>query len=190
MQNQGKDAGLSRRSFLRGAALTGLGVASVSAAVLTGCAFNSQALRDRGVPDLDPIEYYQNYMTINCNYPNPDLIMKFCQNVGSAWDRFLSGLSDADMATMTTPFFSTSQHQLSKIGAIKFFPTTASFFGDCTQTQIQLYNRESCIKAGAEFHSNTDAQHLVKDGDAVSGVVATDADGNYVKFNATVSTPS
>ncbi|MDR1184047.1 MAG: FAD-binding protein, partial [Coriobacteriales bacterium] len=48
------------------------------------CSFNSKLLDRLDIPHIDPVEYYQNWMAIAANYPNPELIMKFCQNVGEA----------------------------------------------------------------------------------------------------------
>ena len=39
-------------------------------------------------------------------------------------------------------------------------------------------------KEGVEIFYETPAQQLVKDGDRVTGVIAQDADGNYIQFNA------
>ena len=66
---------------------------------------NASILQERGVPHIDPVEFYQNYMTITGNYPNQELVMKFCQNSGANSDWYLEGLSDDDFATMTTAFF-------------------------------------------------------------------------------------
>ena len=35
---------------------------------------------ERGVPHIDPVEFYQNFMKITSNMPNPSLVMKFAQN--------------------------------------------------------------------------------------------------------------
>jgi succinate dehydrogenase/fumarate reductase flavoprotein subunit len=146
---------------------------------------NASVLKELGVPDIDPIEYYNNWM-LNSNYQaNPKLMMKFCQNSGEAMDEYLSVLSEDDLANMTTAFYPPTEHQMSSIGAHKFWPCTCSFYSqECNQTYIHKKNREKAIEDGATFFFSMEAQQLIKDGDAVTGVIATNADGNYVKFNA------
>lgn len=41
---------------------------------------NAKILQERGVPHIDPVEFYQNFMKITSNMPNPTLVMKFAQN--------------------------------------------------------------------------------------------------------------
>jgi succinate dehydrogenase/fumarate reductase flavoprotein subunit/uncharacterized protein with FMN-binding domain len=146
---------------------------------------NASALLNLGVPEIDPIEYYNNWM-LNSNYQaNPKLMMKFCQNSGEAMDEYLSVLSEEDMSNMTTAFYPPTEHQMSSIGAHKFWPCTCSFYSqECNQTYIHKKNREKAIEDGATFFFSMEAQQLIKDGDTVTGVIATNADGNYVKFNA------
>ena len=43
---------------------------------------------------------------------------------------------------------------------------------------------EYCEGLGVEFQYNTAMVKLVKDGDRVSGIIATNADGDYVRINA------
>lgn len=84
---------------------------------------NSTILKERGVPQIDPVEFFQNWMTITGNYPNQELVMKFAQNSAETTDWYLSELTDDDFATMTTAFFPKTEHQLDNIGPIKFWPS-------------------------------------------------------------------
>lgn len=142
---------------------------------------NASILKERGVPEIDPVEFFQNWMTITGNYPNQELVMKYAQNSGANMDWYLSDLTDDDLATMTTAFFPPTEHQMDHLGAIKFWPSVCSFYGDCNQTKIHEYNRKAAQAAGAEFLFGTEALYIVKDGDKVAGLVAKNADGN-LKF--------
>lgn len=142
---------------------------------------NASILQERGVPHIDPVEFYQNYMTITGNYPNQELVMKFCQNSGANSDWYLEGLSDDDFSTMTTAFFPQTEHQLDHLGAIKFWPSVCSFYGDCSQTKIHGYNREAAKAAGAEFLFATEAQYVIMKDGKVAGLVASNESGN-IKF--------
>lgn len=146
---------------------------------------NASVLKERGVPEIDPVEYYNNWMLNSGYQANPKLMMKFCQNSGEAMDEYLSVLSEEELANMTTAFYPPTEHQMSSVGAFKFWPCTCSFYSqECNQTYIHKKNREKAIEDGAAFFFSMEAQQLVKDGDAVTGVIAANGDGNYVKFNA------
>ena len=144
---------------------------------------NASILKERGVPDIDPIEYYNNWM-LNSNYQaNPGLMMKFCQNSGEAMDEYLSVLSEEDLSNMTTAFYPPTEKQMSSIGAFKFWPCTCSFYSQaCNQTYIHKKNREKAIEDGAQFFFSMEAQQLVMEEGTCKGVIATNADGAYVKF--------
>jgi uncharacterized protein with FMN-binding domain len=151
-----------------------------------GAAPNAKVLTDRGVPAIDPLEYYTNWMMNSQYQANPELVMKWCQNSGTAMDEYLSVLTDDEIAEMTTAFFPVTEHQMSEIGPFKFWPCTCSFYSDTVnQTYIHKKNREKAISDGATFLFSTEAQQLVTDDNgAVTGVIATNADGNYIKLNA------
>lgn len=84
---------------------------------------NATILQKRGVPHIDPIEFYQNFMLNTQNYANQDLIMKFAQHSGEHTDWYLSELTDEDFATMTTAYFPEAEGQLRQVGALKFWPS-------------------------------------------------------------------
>ena len=142
---------------------------------------NASILKERGVPEIDPVEFFQNWMTITGNYPNQELVMKYAQNSGANMDWYLSDLTDDDLATMTTAFFPPTEHQMDHLGPIKFWPSVCSFYGDCNQTKIHEYNRAAAKAAGAEFLFGTEAQYVIMDDGKVAGLVATNSDGN-LKF--------
>ena len=143
---------------------------------------NSDILKERGVPEIDPVEFYQNFMKITGNQPNPELVMKFAQNSGEATNWYLSALTEDDFATMTTAFFPKTEHQMDELSGIKFWPSVCSFYGECNQTKIHGYNRELAKEAGATFMFGTEAWYIVMDGGAVAGLVAKQGE-DYIKFN-------
>lgn len=75
-------------------------------------ALNAQVLQDRGVPHIDPVEFFQNWMTITGNSANQELVMKFAQNSEENSNWYLSALTDEDKAAMTTSFFPQTEHQM------------------------------------------------------------------------------
>lgn len=146
---------------------------------------NASALKARGVPDIDPIEYYNNWMVNSSYQANPTLIMRYCQNSGKNMDEYLSVLSNEDLAEMTTAFFPASAQQMDHIGVYKFWPATCSFYSqNCNQTYIHKKNREKAIADGAEFFFSMEAQQLVVENGAVTGVIATNENDEYIKFSS------
>jgi hypothetical protein len=146
--------------------------------------FNSKLLMDRGLPPVDPIEFYQNWQAATQNYTNADLVMKFAQNCGANSDWYYSVLSDEEVASMeTTSWVPGAQHRLDQVGPFKFYPDCAKFNNDVVnQTQIQVKNREAARAAGAEFFFETSGEYVIMDGGKVAGVAAAGPDGAY-KFN-------
>ncbi|MDR1088492.1 MAG: FAD-dependent oxidoreductase [Coriobacteriales bacterium] len=140
--------------------------------------------------DVDPVEYYQNWMTMIGNQGNPGLIMKFCQKMGENTDWYYDSLTDADIATLThnaSPAAGESwPHLLPSIGPIKFWPGVISAYAEeCNQTKIQGYNRQKAEAAGAEFFFNTRGLQILKDSSGVSGVVAQSRDDDsYLTFTS------
>ncbi|MDO5042099.1 MAG: FAD-binding protein [Slackia sp.] len=145
-------------------------------------ALNASILKERGVPEIDPVEFYQNWMLITGNYPNQELVMKFAQNSAANTDWYLSDLTDDDFATMTTAFFPKTEHQLDELSGVKFWPSVCSFYGDCNQKKIHEYNRAAAQANGAAFLFGTEAQYVVMNDGAVAGLVASNESGN-IKFN-------
>lgn len=162
-----------------------------------GGVINAQILLDNGVPRIDPIEYFNNWQLITANNSNPELIMKYAQNSGEATDIYLDGLTQEDKDSMFIAFYDTPaasptematgyhEHILSGVGAFKSYTSSCGFYGSCTQAMIHGYNRESAKKAGAEFHFGTTAQYLLKnESGAITGLIATDSEGAYMRYNA------
>ncbi len=143
---------------------------------------NAAVLQERGVPHIDPVEFYQNFMKITANQPNPSLVMAFAQNSEANSNWYLDHLTEEELSTMTTAFFPPTEHQLSELSGIKFWPSVCSFYGGCNQTRIQMSNQEAAEDTGnAEFLFGTTAEYVIMEDGAVAGIVASDSDG-YIKF--------
>lgn len=151
-----------------------------------GAAPNSKVLAARGIPEVDKIEYYNNWM-INSQYQaNPGLVMKWVQNAGENMDAWLSVLDEDQLSLMTTAFYPPVEKQMDHIGAFKFWACTASFYNrECGQTVISKLNRDKAVADGAVILYSLDANQLIKSEDGtVTGVIATNADGKFVQINA------
>lgn len=145
-------------------------------------ALNAAILQERGVPHIDPVEFYQNFMKITGNMPNPALVMDFAQHSEENSNWYLEPLSAEDFETMTTAFFPPTEHQMDELSGIKFWPSVCSFYGGTNQTQICTMNREVAIENGAEVLFGTEAYYIIMNDGAVAGLVAKQGD-DYIKFN-------
>ena len=143
---------------------------------------NVDAVRAYGADEIDPVEFYNNFMKITGNVPNPTLVMKFAQNSAESSNWYLDRCTEEDMATMTSNFLPKTAHQLDELNGIKFWASVCSFDGDCNETKIQTYNREAAIEAGAQVVFGTSGYYVIMDDGKVAGLVAKNDEG-YVKFN-------
>lgn len=140
------------------------------------------------IPDVDPVEFFQNWAIVTGNQINQSLVMRYCQNMGANIDKYYEFCTDEDVASMThmdTPGpdddYST---MLDAIGPIKFYSGTVDCYGDCNQTKIQGYNREAAKEAGAEFRFSTRGEQIIMEDGAVAGLYALDKETDtYLKFN-------
>ena len=145
-------------------------------------ALNADILKKRGVPEIDPLEFYQNFMLNTGNLANQDLVMKFAQNSAEATNWYLSELTDEDFDTMTTAYFPEAEGQLRQVGQLKFWPSVCSFYGGCNQTRIQGYNRKLAQEHGAQILFGTSAHYVIMKDGAVAGVVGK-TDTGSIKVN-------
>ncbi len=143
---------------------------------------NSDILQQRGVEHIDPVDFFNNFMKITGNVPNPTLVMKFAQNSADATNWYLSECTDDDLATMTTSFFPKTDHQLSELNGIKFWGSVCSFYGDCNQTKLLTYNAQVAQDNGGQLMWGTTGKYIIMKDGAVAGIVAQNADG-YIKVN-------
>ncbi len=95
---------------------------------------NGSYMLEVGLPEIDPIEYYNNWMLMAGYTPNPDLIMKFAQNSGSATDWYLDSVTHEELekgvsvkfhGTGTTDWYldSVTHEELEKGVSVKFHGT-------------------------------------------------------------------
>ena len=144
---------------------------------------NGDAVINYGADHIDPVEFYNNFMKITGNVPNPTLVMKFAQNSAENSNWYLDRLTADDLATMTSNFLPKTEHQLAELNGIKFWASVCSFYNqDCGQTKIQTYNREAAIENGAQVMFGTAGYYVIMDDGKVAGLVAKNDEG-YVKFN-------
>ena len=157
----------------------------------SGAAINMPFLMERGVPYIDPIEFFNNWQINTQNTSNPILIMKWVKNSADTMTWYHDGCSQEQYDAISVSYFTAPadrSKQLSEIFPYKFWAGSCDTGGPViNQTMLQTYNREAAMQSGAEFHFSTKAKQLVQDASGkVTGLIATDANGNYVKYNGIV----
>lgn len=90
--------------------------------------FNSKFLESRGVPKVDPIDYYNEMMRRSGGHANPSLVMKFCQNAGTAFDWYTDMVED--FSTVNIAFWPGGNKFDGEMAGYHFWPGTAQFRGD------------------------------------------------------------
>jgi fumarate reductase flavoprotein subunit len=179
---------------------------------------NSKFLAGKGVPRVDPIEYFNEWMRRSGNRANPKLIMQFCQKCGEAFDWYLEPVTEEEKATIEVAFWPAGKKFTGEISGQKFWTGTVEFpekmvfwerihpvkksgeikeseltpygiekkklEGLYTLTQLLWSNMEYAKSKGASLFFGMNAQQLVMDGDRITGVIAKDVHGKYVKYSA------
>ena len=84
---------------------------------------NSKFLASRGVPTVDPIAYFNEWMRRAGGRANPGLVMKFCQNCGDAFDWYIDMLEDTSYINVA--FWPSGRKFDGEIAGYKFWPGTA-----------------------------------------------------------------
>lgn len=152
---------------------------------------NSEYLASQGVPKVDEIEFFNNWMLNTGNRANPELIMKFTKNCGKAFDWWIEPLSEAQIASMNVDFWPETGSTLHVMNTgLKYWIGTPQLYGQVDGVDFRMTDAyrifHSYINSfdHAEVRYGMEAQQLVMDGADVKGVIAKDEDGNYVKFYA------
>ena len=86
---------------------------------------NSKFLESRGVPKVDPIDYYNEMMRRSAGRANPGLVMRFCQNAGTAFDWYTDMVED--FSTVSIAFWPGGKKFDGEMAGYRFWPGTAVF---------------------------------------------------------------
>ncbi|MBE6017341.1 MAG: FAD-dependent oxidoreductase [Lachnospiraceae bacterium] len=158
---------------------------------------NSKFLESRGVPKIDPIVFFNEWMHRAANRANPELVMTFAKRSGENFD-WLTDMVE-DMSAVRVAFWEEGIDNRYSREALKgdfslngfhYWYGTAQFpgmFGDHrfpSLTQLMLMNQEKAKLLGGEVRFGTSAVQLVKEESRVCAVIAKDAQGRFIRVNA------
>lgn len=161
---------------------------------------NSQFLKDRGVPEVDPVEFLNNWQLQTQNKSNPALVMQFAKESGATVDWFLEPVDQATVDAAHVTFFPDNEYTVHQLNnGYRYYTGTAQWWEDSWNGQGSVNNGEGLeLKdlsranqqyveenfSNAQVLFGTSAVQLVKDGDRVTGLVAKDEAGSYIQINA------
>ncbi len=163
---------------------------------------NSKKLLEAGVPEVDPVEFVNNWQLMTHNKSNPALVMQFAKNSGDTVDWILDACPSEITDKLHISFWPETDnaiHQLNNgyryyVGTLQAWEWGWTHDGDVgnnTPGYIEMKDlMNSNLDYIAENYANAQVQfgvhgeYLIKNGDAVTGMIAVTADGNYIKYNA------
>lgn len=154
---------------------------------------NSDMNRSFGVPDADPIEFYNNWMIVSANMAQPALVMQFAQRGGEAIDDFCSVYSDEEKQNFSIYFWDGEPYPNfpEEIGKQHFWYGCLNLRGkNCNMNMTEAYKIQiqNLKDGGATLDFGMDADQLIQDESGkVVGLYAKNGDDQFVKYNANVA---
>ena len=166
---------------------------------------NSDYLLSHGVPKVDEVEFLNNWMMQAHGKANPALVMKFAKNSGSTVDWWLDKINPDTLAKTRIHFWPDNEYTVHQLNnGMHYYTGTLEWWENSwenpasgeknnnTAGQLELkdlswdnYNYvEENFSDNATALFGTKGVQLVMDGAKVTGVIAQDSDGNYLKINA------
>lgn len=166
---------------------------------------NSDYLLSHGVPKVDEVEFVNNWMMQTHGKANTALVMKFAKNSGSTVDWWLDKINPDTLAKTRIQFWPDNEYTVHQLNnGMHYYTGTLEWWenywenpasgekNNNTAGQLELkdlswdnYNYvEENFSDNATALFGTKGVQLVMDGAKVTGVIAQDGDGNYLKINA------
>lgn len=159
-----------------------------------GC-INSRFQQELGI-EFDKDEIFKLLYRWSQQQANPFLIRTWIDRSGEVFDHFCDLAKAAGLGLMSA-FSNTSKEDWEDNDEWFREYRTAMSFGDPSEGIIIDFEKFQFLEYhlvellaneaqanGAEYFFNTHAEQLVKEGDKVTGVICTDEDGNYIRYNA------
>lgn len=162
---------------------------------------NSKALERFGVPKVDEVEFLNNWQLQTHNKSNPALVMQFAKNSGAAIDWVLDAVPEeiVDKAIVTFwPETENAIHQMNN--GLRYYPGTLQWWTDNWENNGAMMNNGPGLECkdvmnanldyiaanlpNAQVHYGVRGEQLVLQDNEVTGLVAVNERGEYVKYNA------
>lgn len=142
---------------------------------------NSEFLASKGIPRIDIQEFVTDWQLRTNNRSRCGLIMAYAKNSGKCFDWMTDSFTAEEKDSWSVRQWPLSSNYTQKKSGISTWVGTPTLNGDASPVKRCM---EIAREKGADYHFGTKACQLIKDGDAVVGVVGKEADGSYIKFTA------
>lgn len=148
---------------------------------------NSQFLKNRGVPEVDPVEFLNDWQVRTNNRSNPALVNRYIQNCGACFDWLYDGLTPEELEQYfhvkrlepEGPFVRNLSGVKSWVGTARPLTGDRNCLEEALKRCVQIG-----IDAGGKVLWETKAVKLVRDAEGtVMGAIGEGPDG-YVQVNA------
>lgn len=143
---------------------------------------NSEFLKSRGVPEVDELDFFNNWQLRSGNRSNAKLCRKYAHTVGEAFDWYIDALTDEQKDTLTVQFFPTDPSYTISKNHIETWPGCVG----TKEYQTELINGMAnvAVENGGHIYWETTVEQLVVEDDgSVSGAIGKTKDG-YLKVTA------
>lgn len=144
---------------------------------------NSEFLKSRGVPEVDELDFFNNWQLRSGNRSNARLVRKFCRNLGSTFDWYIDALTDEQKSQLTVQFFPTDPSYTVSKNHIETWPGCVGTLD--FQTQLVNGMANVAVENGGQIFWETTVEQLVTDENgSVVGAIGLKSDNSYVKVTA------
>ena len=146
---------------------------------------NSEFLKGRGVPEVDVVEFMNDWQVRSNNRSNPGLVMNYAKNCGTCFDWLFDQVSDEQLASTqircydegTTTVF---KKELSGLKSWIGTAMTGDYINDALDNCLTVAEN-----AGGKIFWATTGHKLIQDADGtVTGAYGQAEDGTFVQVNA------
>lgn len=165
---------------------------------------NAEFTKQFGVPEVDVVEFMNNWQLQTQSKSNPALVMAFAKNSGAALDWYLEPAPQEYLDKVHLTYWPENDktiHQLNN--GLRYYTGTVQwwekFWADPTDKnsanntpgllEIKDFSYKNMEYVEANFPNakamfGTRGCQLIKEGDTVTGVIVKDADGKYIRILA------
>ena len=111
---------------------------------------NSEFLAGRGLPKVDPLVFFNDWMLRSGNRANPQLVMQFCRKSGEAFDWLTELFTKDQMDTLIVTYWPLGSKFPGEISGQKFWAGTARFEDRGMFAPGLISDKENAVAAKGE----------------------------------------
>lgn len=147
---------------------------------------NSQFGESKGAPRYDPMDLVHDMIRRSANRVNPTLIRQFAFESGNAMDWLLEGFDEEKKKKIEITFVDPPRKYSGSAYGYKSFIGTLFFreSNGVSFLEVMLHNLKQVRHLGGAIQFGTTAYKLIRNDHRVTGVMAQDRDGQFIRYGA------